>query len=49
MEFAEGVNLREVAKWNNIDWLERRRVFIEIAKALMILHSIKIVHRDVKP
>lgn len=49
MEFAEGMNLREVGKRYNMDWQEKRRVFVEIAKALRVLHAMNIVHRDIKP
>lgn len=49
MEFAEGMNLREIAKRYSMDWFEKKRVFVEIAKALKLLHSMNIVHRDIKP
>ena len=43
------MNLREAPRRYNMDWLEKRRVFIEIAKALRMLHSTDIMHRDIKP
>jgi serine/threonine protein kinase len=49
MEYVSGFNMKEINQISSIDVRERKRILMEIAVALNILHRKQIIHRDIKP
>lgn len=51
MEYTEGETLRDIID-NSPSYLTKHmifKLFVQIMKALKIIHSIDLVHRDIKP
>lgn len=48
-EYFESRNLREVIKENNLSDADKKKILIQLLKALNIAHQNKIIHRDIKP
>jgi serine/threonine protein kinase len=46
MELLEGVDLRQLAP---LEWIEACRLLREIASALALIHSRRLLHRDISP
>ncbi len=51
MEFLDGQNLRELAKQNGgkINTEQMKEIFVIVASALMEIHRLNILHRDLSP
>jgi len=48
-EFIEGVTISEVMESGKYHYIGARRVIRSVCEALRVLHSMNLVHRDVKP
>ncbi|HMO14568.1 MAG TPA: WD40 repeat domain-containing serine/threonine protein kinase [Pirellulaceae bacterium] len=48
-EFVEGVTLRQVISERRLDFRESASLVAQVADALHYAHSLKVIHRDVKP
>ncbi|KAF9992758.1 hypothetical protein BGZ80_003365 [Entomortierella chlamydospora] len=46
MEYAAGGNLKDAIP--ELDWVEKKRIIVEVATGLAFLHSQGILHRDIK-
>lgn len=48
-EFIDGINLSQMLEQKKYDYKTAKKIIFPVCKALQILHSKNIIHRDVKP